>query len=775
MEGPEERKARRWTWRLVLGTALLGVVLMGGLLRVELDTSTSSFLPSADPVEKALAAKSDDFGGDPVIVVLETSQPRALFTDQEQLVRLIGLEGRLAALPDVAAVYGPGTVLNQTAGAAQDMLAQISGRRDGYRNEVMAAARKRGLTEAQVKQLGKAALARFDERYGSLMVQGLPAGLPTVKNPRFVQTLLFGAETLETRPQWRYLVPTENTVAILVRPRANLDASATSELVEGVRATVHDADLDIERTTVTGAPVVAAGLADRGRAELPILGAVAVAAVGLVFFVSGWTSRRRARLRPIASALVGTAAILAVFGWTGHTVSLGVVAFLPILIGIGSDFPLYWSRGLTDRAVLIAAAAATAGFASLALSPLPFVRELGLALALGLVLTVAAAAVARRVFGHVPDPSGSPLIAPGRGGWSSPARVTAAAIVVVSGVMGWISLAKIDVEAAPDRLAAGLPELKDAAYAEELLGSAGEVSVVVESTKVTAPDVLAWTKEAQAKIVTKLGDRVHPVLSAADLLRFVGDAPSPEQVDAAVAVMPPYLTSAVIKSDRSEALLVLGVEFDSVDELGMLLDDLQTALTDPPAGVTTQTVGLPVSAARGLDLVSESRLLINVVGIAAAGLIILAGLQSMRDALRAVMTIGVATGWVALIASMTSGSLNPLTVAIGSLITATGSEFAILLRRGGDTRAVATAALAGTIGYLTLALSGLAVLRDFGLLLATSVVCSFAAAYLIDRVLDASGQKSGRLETSRDRDPVPVATPADVACLGCKGSNRDEG
>lgn len=730
------RIQRRWV-ALLAGLAAVAFVVLG-LLRVEIDTSTSSFLPAGDPVEEALAAKADDFGGDPVIVVLETDDARALFTDQESLLRLVGLEGQLADLPDVAAVYGPGTVLNQTAGAAQDMLAQISGRRDGYRQEVMAKARERGLPESKVKALGTAALQRFDERYGALMVQGLPSGLPTLKNPRFVQTVLFDPQTLDARPQWRYLVPTPTSVAILVRPRAGLDAEGTARLVDGVRTAVDDSDLGLSRTTVTGAPAIAAGLADRGRAELPVLGAVAIAAVGLIFLVVGWTRGRAARLRPTAAALVGTAATLACFGWADQPLSLGVVAFLPILLGIGSDFPLYLSRGGADRAVLATAAAAVLGFGSLALSPLPFVRELGVALAGGILLTVGAALAIRGLLGPVPAPlprepgprrgatPGAPRLA---------LRVGVAGLLVASAAVGWVAMSRLDVEAQPEELAAGLPELDDAQHAEALLGSAGEVSLVVRAGDVTDPAVLTWSRQAQDRIITDLGDRVHPVLSLADLLGFLGEDPTAAQVDAAVAVVPRYLSSAVLRTDRAEGLVVLAVEFDDVAGLGRLLGELDDAVGTPPDGVEVDTVGLPVSAVRGLELVGEGRLWMNLAGIGLAGLALLIGLRSRADALRAVLTVVVATGWVALLAAATTGSLNPLTIAIGSLVTATGCEFSVLLRRGSDLRAVATAAAAGTTGYLVLALSELAVLRDFGLLLAGGVVCSFVAAVVVDRVV----------------------------------------
>jgi predicted RND superfamily exporter protein len=764
MNAQDETATRRHPWRLVVLAIGIGVAIAVGLFRVELTTSAESFLPASDRVQRAFAAKADDFGGDPIVVLLETEQPRTLFTEQEQLVRLVGLEGGLANIRDVAAVYGPGTVLNQTAGAAQDMLAQISGRRDGYRNEVMAAARKKGLPKSEVDELGRAALARFDERYGSLIVRGMPTGLPTLKNPRFVQTVLFDEKTLEARPRFRYLVPKPTTVSILVRPRSGLDAAGTSRLVEQVRAAIDKADLKLSGTTVTGSPAIAAGLADRGRHEIPVLGAIAVTAVGLIFFLFNWTQRRRARLRPVAAALIGTAATMACFGWLGHPVSLGVVAFLPILMGIGSDFPLYWSRGRADRAVLVATAAAATGFASVGLSPLPFVRELGLALALGIVLTVASAVGMRALFGPVPPPAPGPKPFRVLPTFSVRTRVVVALGAVGVAAVGWFALAGLRVEAQPDKLAEGLPELTAAHYAERVLGSDGEITVVINGPRVTDPDVLAWSRGAQQRIVTELGDRVHPVLSVGDLLSFLGEKPTSAQVDAAVAAIPPYLSSAVLRSDRAQSLIGLGVEYDDVQALGALLNDLNDAIGSPPSGVDAEVVGLPVSAARGLEAVSEGRILINLVGIAVASLVILIGLRSRKDAARAFLTIVISTGWLALIASATTGSLSPLTVALGSLVVATGSEFSIMLRRGDGPRAVATAALAGTVGYLVLGLSDLAVLRDFGLLLAAGVVCSFGAAVVVDRIfwVDDGSDPDGFADAAAPHHPEgirPTATP----------------
>ena len=85
-------------------------------------------------------------------------------------------------------------------------------------------------------------------------------------------------------------------------------------------------------------------------------------------------------------------------------------------------------------------------------------------------------------------------------------------------------------------------------------------------------------------------------------------------------------------------------------------------------------------------------------------------------------------------------ALSPLTVALGSLTTATACEFTVLLRgaAGAGSRAlrrtVLVAALAAALGYASLTISGLAVLRQFGLLLAATVLLSLLAAMLVVRL-----------------------------------------
>lgn len=217
--------------RVAVVVALVVTVLLG-LVGLRIDTSPSSFLPASDDALAAADRSARAFGGDPVVVVAESTEPGRLL-DAEHLPRLLALEGELARLSDVAVVYGPATVLNQIAIASQNLLAHISGRRDAVRRE----AEVPTAPEADRVAAGDAAVADFDRRYGTLLVQALPAGLPTLHNQGFVRAVLFD-EGGAPRPEWRYVTPTPDSVAMLVRPRQDLDQAGTERLIEIGRAHV---------------------------------------------------------------------------------------------------------------------------------------------------------------------------------------------------------------------------------------------------------------------------------------------------------------------------------------------------------------------------------------------------------------------------------------------------------------------------------------------------------------------------------------------------------
>jgi predicted RND superfamily exporter protein len=735
----------------VVTAAAVVAVVVAGLAQVRTDTTTRSILPLSDPSQKASLAAARSFGGDPVVVLAETTKAGALL-ESEQVERLVGLEGRLSRLPDVAVVFGPGTVLNQVAGQAQNMLATIIGRRDALQMAAEARAQKAGLSAPAVRAAGRKAIEAYDVRYGSLLVKGLPAGLPTLRNPRFVRAVVLDQDG-QPRQQWRFVVPSPYAVAIVVRPRDQLDQAATERLVKAVKRDVKAAGLDTSRVTVTGMPVIAAGLGDVLAREIPRLGGIGLALIAGCYLLLPWLRPRRRRLLPLLATVSATLVVLATFGWLDHPLSLGVVAFLPIVLGTGSDFPAYLVRGADRRKVIVAALAAAAGFGSLAVSSVPFVRDLGLALAMGVLAATALGLLLARG-GQLPtlalpeggdprDDRGTPL-SPRLG---SRARGALLLVAAACAIAGWVALPGLKVESQPDQLAAGLPALDDAKHAEEVIGSAGEVQILVRGKNVLEPETLAWMGEVQDVAVRRFGDRLHPIVSPPSLLAFLGKDPTPEQVRAGLAQLPSYLRGAALRSDGRQAVLSFGIELEDVDQQRALLDDLRAAMPEPPAGIDADLAGLPVVTARSYELVSSGRYLDGFAGIAAAGLVLLVGLRRRSDALRAILAACLATGWGFAGAGLLGLTLTPLTVALGSLATATACEFTVLLgaaRSGrGDLlgRSVLVAALAATCGYLALAFCGLAVIRDFGLFLASTVALSLLAAHVVRLVVPDRGAR----------------------------------
>jgi predicted RND superfamily exporter protein len=732
----------------------IGAVVTGGLLRVKVETTVDSFLPRGDPSVAALEDQAKTFGGDPIVAIVESEAPQQLLLGAQQFSKLMKLEGTLSQLPDVATVYGPATVMNQIAIASQDMIARLSGTRDGLRVQGENAAKAKHLSDSAVQTAGDAATADFDKRYGSLLVRGLPGGLPTTNNPNFVKNVIYD-ETGVPRARWHFVVPGANSIAVLVRPRQDIDGASTRRLVSSVQHAVAGAGLESSKVTITGVPVVTAALTTEAAQEAPLLGGLAFLVILLRFLVaparSGWIRRTW----PLLAAVVGGAVTLAGFGWAGVSMSFGAIVLLPLLLGIGSSFPLYLATMADRRRVIVVSLASAVAFASLAVSPLPFVQELGIALSLGVVLTVAAMLALAKTFDVGPP---AEEFVPAEASVPVARRWVVLSCLVAIAAVGWTVLPRIDVEANPEDIAQGLPELTQAQYAERVLGSSGDVSIVLRGPDVQSPQALRWLTEAENIEISKFGDRIRPILTAPDLVNFLGGTPTAEQVAAGLQLLPPYLTRAVFSPDGQQAVMTFGLKFQDLGVQTALLDDIRSALPPPPSGSSVDVVGLPVAASRAYQLVSSGRYLANLVGIAAAGLVLLIGLRRRNDAWRAMLAAALATGWTIAGLWLLGQAFNPLTMALGSLSTVTACEFTVLLldgrqrRKSKLRRMVGWACATSAIGYLALVPSRIGLLREFGITMAATVLLSYVAATAIVRLWP--DVKAGRASPPQ-RKPSP--------------------
>jgi len=718
-----------WLAAFVGAVALLGV----GVTRVDFETGVDEFVPRDDASAAATVRMAEQFGGDPIVVLLESDKPGELLAE-DNLVLLGQLEGQLDRLPDVREVFGPYTALNAMAGRAQDALAEFSGYRDALRAEAEAQAKKRGETPAQVKESVRRATAEFDERYGNLFTKAMGAGLPTLRNEGWVQGQVFNSAG-NPRPLWDFLVPQNDALAILIRPDAALSQSKTEKLVTAVEKAVNGSKIKSESksVTVTGIPSIVAALGEQLKHEMPLLGGIAIGAVGAWFLFTSWT-RRRWRLLPLGASLLGTVTVLGLAGWFGRELSVTAVAFLPVLLGIGSDFMTYLHRGAGVRTVAAAGAASVAGFAALMIAPVPAVADLGVSLAVGLAVTVLVSIGVHRWGPHEAElpPRPTRPIKAGR-----PARWTIAAAVAVLAAIGWSLFSSLTIQSDFASLADGLKKYSDAEKVEDVVGSSGEVSLVVRGDNVLTPETYAWMLQTRRTIAADHGDELRSVLSPADLLEALGENPAPSEVDAAVKLLPPYLLGAVATPDRSTALLTYGVDLNDLERLSDLRTYLDGIAKTAPDSVHVEVAGLPMVAVSAHDAIQDDRLLAAGLGILAAAVALLLVLWDVRIALTAAAAAAMASGVVALGMKIFDISLTPMTAGLGSLTAAVACEFTVLLalaQRRGDgrlSRAVDLAAAASGTGYLVLVISDLGLIRGFGGLLALTVLASLLVARLL--------------------------------------------
>jgi predicted RND superfamily exporter protein len=320
---------------------------------------------------------------------------------------------------------------------------------------------------------------------------------------------------------------------------------------------------------------------------------------------------------------------------------------------------------------------------------------------------------------------------------------------------GWALLPNLGLQTDVERFAAGLPALDDAQHVEQVIGSSGELDVTLTGIDVTSKEAVDWMNRAEATVVTQFGDKARRVISVPMLLTFLGDNATPDQIQAALRILPAYLTGAVISWDRGTSVLVYGVRIDDLSALGALRDQLARALPPPPPGYQVKLAGLPVVAMRGQQLVSADRIAANLLGVLAAGLVLAIGLRRRLDALRAVVAALIATGAGLFLLWLTGTALSPITVALGSLTAAVGCEFTVLLseaarrRNPALRRAVLLVTATSVVGYAVLVVSRIAVVREFGVLLAGAVILALLSSLCVVRLTDGSDTASP--EPSDDR------------------------
>jgi hydrophobe/amphiphile efflux-3 (HAE3) family protein len=446
-------------------------------------------------------------------------------------------------------------------------------------------------------------------------------------------------------------------------------------------------------------------------------------------------------------------------------------------------------------AIATAAAATAAGFAVLALSPVPMVRGFGILLVAGIAIAFACAllggtaalVLAERAAppaalrGAVGGLARAVSALRGRAGASEPAgRARGAArtalayaiarparvltIALVLAAAGWALDTQTHVESDIQKLVPqDLPALRDLNALQRSNGVGGEVDVVIEGADLTRPAVLNWMIGYQSAVLKQFRysasrgcgtAELCPAFSLPDLFTTPASRRDAAGIRALLDAVPPYFSQSVVSADRRTATLAFGIRLMNLARQKAVLDAMRARLQiGRPPGVRAQLAGLPVLAAdANAEVASDTRRMLTLLaGLLAVGAVLLIALRGVRRALVPLVPIALATGWSALVLFALRVPLNPMSVTLGALVIAISTEFSVLLSEryraeralGHDPRAalqrtyrstgaaVLASGATAIAGFAVLVVSDIRMLRDFGFVTVVDLTVSLLGVLLV--------------------------------------------
>jgi len=443
----------------------------------------------------------------------------------------------------------------------------------------------------------------------------------------------------------------------------------------------------------------------------------------------------------------------------------------------------------------VACLATVAGFGVFALSPSPLVRSFGLLLVIGIALAFAIALTAGLAALGLSAWRGEPERKQRDGrlrrarmassGWvrragtgavavaiARPGRVLAAAVVLA--VCGWVASIDTEVETDIRELApSDLAEIRDLRTLERETGISGDVNVVIHAEDPTDPEVLTWAQRFQQRVLERHGfsgpnpscedAEICPAISLTDFFAGAGGTDVGNRARTLIESLPPYISQVVITRNPltggigETANMAFGIRAQSLASQQDLIEDVRAQVDPPngegpPEGTEVEVAGLPVIAAQANADLDRSRWWLPPAGLLAVALVLLAVYRSARRALVPLLPVLLATGWSGLVIAAMDVPLNPMSATLGALVIAVATEFSVILsaryereRSDGSSvgealrrtyertgSAVLASGLTAIAGFAVLAIAGLPLLDDLGLISVAPVLSDFGLVTVAD-------------------------------------------
>lgn len=764
---------------VVAVTAVLAIAAAVAATQISTDAGVGTLVDSDSASYRATQAVRQDFGEEPVVVLVKGELPQLILT--QNIFKLLRLEGclsgkvpkgakpipgpcaELAEMHAVEFLTGPATFLNESVVQIENQLRRLAEHvpAQRFREYLLAVATKYGITSA-----------------------------PSIDNEEFVATVVFDLARPRGTPKARlsYLFPNAKSGQIVIRLKPDLSETERRKTIGLIEATVADTtprkackeggkpapcfELEGGSYVVSGAPVVIDGVARALKDALLVLFAIAVAVMALVLF---FVFRSRWALLPLAVALASAGITFGLLALVGGSLTMASIAALPILIGLGVDYAIqfqarYDESGSAEQAALrggptIAAAvlATGAGFLALQLSPIPMVRGfgwlliLGIAVAFALTITAGLGTLALRRAG--PVAAGDPPSPRTPRGWSplrrhspverflSLARAYPEMIVSVGvalAAVGWVAGTQVETVSDIRSLAPqNIKAVENLNQLQDTTGVSGELDVRVQAPDLTDPATVEWMAGFKQRV---LGDNgftgedpsclqaeICPGPALSDFLVRGNEKPTKQRIEATLSALSSYSLRQVAPVDPETgkvghtALMSFGIRAQSLEDQQHLIERVRSEIGTPPPGVEVELAGLPVIAAQSAADLSSSRYWLTLAGLALVAAALLIVYRSWRRALVPLVPTVLATGWASLLLWVTDVPLNPMSAALGALTIAIATEFGVLLvgrfheERGGGVGVEEALQRAYARTGAAVVASGVTAIAGFAVLIASDV------------------------------------------------------
>ena len=761
----------------VVGT-LVTVALGAGMVKLNFATNNSSYLNANDPTLTTNNRYQALFGSDPIVTIFAMRPGTTvanLFTPANQAA-MLALQQKLDRDPAVFTVVTPVDVLTLTERLEQGPNGVVA---DSLGAKILLSAYAKDPSPAS-KALREKSLLEQNAAGSSV-----PVDQRVLSNPVYVHNLLV-TPTGVPRPSNLTIFPNETHATMVVYLKGGLTIAQEARRPTSRwwppsgppgSTTPRPSPPACRRSSRRSTTTCGAGCS-----RLSAIAALLMIVILLVFFTVRW------RLLPFAIVAVGLVWAFGLAGYFGIPISLGSIAALPVLLGIGIDYAIQMHSRVEEEVVLdraahpIQATARNLGpallvvtfdavFAFLALwfAKVPMVRQFGELLVVGIIAVCLCSIIGPLAILGIREyksPTKGRDFSHGRLGrivvWLGSLPATAAvplalvAAVVFAG--GLASEGHLVLQTDPLLwVNPHAQSVQDIAVLKQETGADNVLGVLTTTdtpfSDATVHSVLAFTAKQEAAFPDQLFPATGLVNTVDDFMYVPGATeipPTGAQVEAVYDVAPPSIQRTQVADGGRYLNIIYRARTATLADFPPVIAQMQADGHATP-GVTNEPTGIAAVGTEFVDNLASSRKLLTYLSIIFVGLFLAVRLRSAIRSLLSLVPVLIAVGTTAMVALALGLKLSPMTAVAGPLVVAVCTEFTslILLRfveeRGRGLspreamdltasrtgRAFMVSAMAAVAGVGVLATSSMPLVASFGVVVGLNVAVALLSALVV--------------------------------------------